>query len=812
MNRNHATARALTNSSCMAFPKERPTAPRQRPLLSIAVDESNLTAVNNIRATSDKHDFESTNNIFKESGNAVDNPGMTSTSTSTSTSTHYREGKSPGKERISTGSNNETNADASQTWSRCKPGVSNFKAGFSSRVSGLGREFWASKHELRGINRGTMTMKKLPRNHAKYKRISKAAYAGENRQTISARGSLHIAGGVKVTQAGIVIHELANSQMQLVASVRQIDAKFELIPLVRLGAGASGTVYSAIHIPSLRLVAVKQVPYHDKKQRKHLVQEIRSLRGNHVSWKEIAFRCSMHPQSLLFVGNATTRSRKAKLQAHTSRRCFLCGQTFCGTCKKFFMTSMGSHRWKCKDTCSGSDAQERFQEIDDPNNVDVASALKMIGAGHLNEMNPEACSHDKNKNINYLSHLDSQQHLREQTALGAWQSKIRKERLRFIQEYFRSHPKPEREIGKSTVAILRRMMKRDACLLRGERCPFIVQMHDAFTDIETGTMSIVMELMGCSLQDMIDDEQPMDATFLSVVACSALQALEFLHSSEQMHRDIKPANILVNGHCQVKIADFGIAFIGDAKRKQRLGKSQPFGSSCKDVGASHAESPLANDFIGTAMYMSPERIDGGRFNCNGKKGYGPPCDVWALGLSIHSCAVGECPIPIDKGFFELASAICDDPAPILPSTRYPSDMKDFLSKCLKKRPGERWTAAQLLKHPFITERATERDLEIIRRGKTDILTSGVQMKDKKNACRTIISTVLQRHIAVALEPLKGGDAGGIGTLAPLPRFHFDQLMGLAEQLDLSVNVVMKIAEHEWQMAMDVLNLRVESLV
>ena len=32
-----------------------------------------------------------------------------------------------------------------------------------------------------------------------------------------------------------------------VANIHQIDAKFELIPLVRLGAGASGTVCSAIH-------------------------------------------------------------------------------------------------------------------------------------------------------------------------------------------------------------------------------------------------------------------------------------------------------------------------------------------------------------------------------------------------------------------------------------------------------------------------------------------------------------------------------------------------------------------------------------
>ena len=35
--------------------------------------------------------------------------------------------------------------------------------------------------------------------------------------------------------------------------------------------------------------------------------------------------------------------------------------------------------------------------------------------------------------------------------------------------------------------------------------------------------------------------------------------MNYLHTANIMHRDIKPANILVDGDCQVKLCDFGLA-------------------------------------------------------------------------------------------------------------------------------------------------------------------------------------------------------------------------------------------------------------
>merc|ERR1719271_1427003 len=66
-----------------------------------------------------------------------------------------------------------------------------------------------------------------------------------------------------------------------------------------------------------------------------------------------------------------------------------------------------------------------------------------------------------------------------------------------------------------------------------------------------------------------------------------LDGLAFLHKNSILHRDIKPENILLNDAGDVKLTDFGISKI------------------MSDAGGS-----LAKTFLGTCMYMSPERADG----------------------------------------------------------------------------------------------------------------------------------------------------------------------------------------------------------
>ena len=60
-----------------------------------------------------------------------------------------------------------------------------------------------------------------------------------------------------------------------------------------------------------------------------------------------------------------------------------------------------------------------------------------------------------------------------------------------------------------------------------------------------------------------------------------------------VHRDIKPHNLLVNRHGDVKISDFGLA----TTLKDNVNRTKTF--------------------VGTLLYMAPERIGGGDYSYAG---------------------------------------------------------------------------------------------------------------------------------------------------------------------------------------------------
>ncbi|NXX28172.1 PAK2 kinase, partial [Nicator chloris] len=97
---------------------------------------------------------------------------------------------------------------------------------------------------------------------------------------------------------------------------------------------------------------------------------------------------------------------------------------------------------------------------------------------------------------------------------------------------------------------------------------------------------------------------------------------------------------------------------------------------------------------GTSVWMAPEVVAG--------QPYGPKVDIWCLGLVGIEMAEGEVPYwnetPVSPQLL-----IATGGRPVLQQLNLSSPwLCDFLCCCLQRDETRRWSAKELLQHPFVT--------------------------------------------------------------------------------------------------------------
>lgn len=221
----------------------------------------------------------------------------------------------------------------------------------------------------------------------------------------------------------------------------------------------------------------------------------------------------------------------------------------------------------------------------------------------------------------------------------------------------------------------RKQIAQELKINQSSQNPYVVVCYQSFYD--NGAVSIILEYMdGGSLADFLKHVRSIPEPYLAAICKQVLKGLWYLHHEKHIiHRDLKPSNLLVNHRGEVKITDFGVSAI----------LTSTFG--------------LANTFVGTYNYMSPERIIGGN--------YGYRSDIWSLGLVFLECATGQFPYSPPQGegwvnVYELMETIVDQPPPRPPSDQFSPEFCSFISACLQKDPKDRLSANELMRHPFLT--------------------------------------------------------------------------------------------------------------
>merc|ERR1712046_459354 len=159
---------------------------------------------------------------------------------------------------------------------------------------------------------------------------------------------------------------------------------------------------------------------------------------------------------------------------------------------------------------------------------------------------------------------------------------------------------------------------------------------------------------------------------LAAITLQTMRGLEFLHSKHIIHRDIKPENILHKKSGEVKLTDFGIS---------------------KDVQG--AAQSMATTFMGTAIYMAPERCEG--------DDYSYPSDVWSVGMVIYELASGKYAYNDVSTFPALFEALVEKPEPRLTTSGLSPELCNFVAKCLTRDLKLRSATRELMKHDFLTK-------------------------------------------------------------------------------------------------------------
>ena len=65
--------------------------------------------------------------------------------------------------------------------------------------------------------------------------------------------------------------------------------------------------------------------------------------------------------------------------------------------------------------------------------------------------------------------------------------------------------------------------------------------------------------MDADLHQIIKTSQALSEDHCRYFAWQLLRGVAALHAAGVLHRDLKPSNLLVNGNCELRIADFGIS-------------------------------------------------------------------------------------------------------------------------------------------------------------------------------------------------------------------------------------------------------------
>ena len=186
------------------------------------------------------------------------------------------------------------------------------------------------------------------------------------------------------------------------------------------------------------------------------------------------------------------------------------------------------------------------------------------------------------------------------------------------------------EFAADEVSVQRFINESKAVLMLSH--PNIVKIFDV--SVKGEYKYIVMEYIdGITLKAYMQRKGMLSVKETIAYSIQILRALEHAHLGGVVHRDIKPQNIMLLRSGQIKVTDFGIAKLPDAKTLTATDKA-----------------------IGTVYYISPEQAAG-------EKGIDRRTDLYSVGVLMYEMITGKLPFDGENPVSIALKQISEEPKP-----------------------------------------------------------------------------------------------------------------------------------------------------
>jgi len=206
---------------------------------------------------------------------------------------------------------------------------------------------------------------------------------------------------------------------------------------------------------------------------------------------------------------------------------------------------------------------------------------------------------------------------------------------------------------------LKKRFEREARVYARLNHPNIVSVFD-FGEKEKYLYIILEYVHGTNLKILLANHKNLPFDIVQEIGCAVLSALEHAAKNNVVHRDVKPANILIDKEGRVKVADFGLAMIGD---EPNLTQQQAM--------------------VGTPAYMSPEQITGEEID--------ERSDLFSFAALIYELLFNEQAFGSESYSTCINNILNETPQHLLNiDPEIPQEFLVFIKQCLQKDKDQRF--------------------------------------------------------------------------------------------------------------------------